>query len=1585
MWSKAISLALLALAVGGVEAAPVTVEQVKNVARAWARRSVSAGSRIGETVESVSYDETTNGAPFYAVKMYGGGTVFTSGETEIEPIIAFTSAQGDFSKLDRSSPLWAFLNRDLSARHAAVSGTVPLMNVYVAHRLLRLPVNRKAWAEAEDAEADVTPGLSYGLAYAAPIKSGQPSDTRVPAMMRTQWSQGSGVWNYFTPPGNEGSSKNAVCGCVATATAQIMRYLHGAPDEDGEGGLGIPFPVADVERKEFNCLFEGSPVKLTLQGGAYAWDDMPYVAAGMTDEQKRNVGKLTSDIGISVGMQYSLEASGASYVEAARRLVDLFGYRQYAWCSAFPGSLDVSSERGVDFLGQTLFANFDVRRPCMVGIPGHAIVADGYGYEGEVPYVHLNFGWAGQCDFWYNLPDMTAAGDEYTLVDEIGYNLFPEVGGIDGDKTTHAVLAGRVLDEDGFPAPDYEVVIRKDGEVVTNVTTDAKGIWAAILPEGTYTADTVSEDAVWMAASEDIPLDAAACSASPLATGNSWGNDLVLQHPSVCVGERIFSSLDRAIAYGRQLSATSEVPVRVSIEIIDGTFLKRSQEIDFDCVIVATNADPYATSVDRGVFRKTLATLTVANGVTVAFSNIVFTAADASAATNAVGPVLSVRAGGTAALAGIVDFGVPYEETAVFAEAKNGLALLGPISCGFNLACPAAPDVGDRFATVLCDDFEAISNCAVRIANACDPYGEIRGQAVKDEGTGEAYLVWTDAAQVPLADAAGYYVDAESATNTRARVDRLFEKFAVACTNGTLDAKELVVLRSGALARPLTVGDDVTIRGEGADLEIDCAAADGFTVTNGLLTVDGLAFTGYRGNALFLVNGGDLVLTNAVIDGAVGTNKWSGAVAIVRAGSTASLLAETVIRNCEASGQYSLIWPALTTYGGGVYVGCGATNVLDGCAITACTATYGGGVYVENGTKTVAGGTVRLAGASVVTGNVSGDAKLVDDVHVHGKNSTQFIVESSLVGTGTVGVKYYGTRGGNGTNDVFAALAESQPDGTRFEALFNDTDPALEAVAANGTELVWAVRSTWKGKDEPFDGALVKVENPVDGTVYYYAQVEDAFDEITGDSDVTLLSSDLAAVPFGRDLEVKHAVKLTAEGSPSDLTPYGLCRTGDCSIRVVSGGSLTIADCYVYGCELEKDAADVYIYDAWRTVPLLLVDGGELTLEAGAGVGDAFGMGRRSANAVTVWNGGAFTMKSGSEIFDSENAHDEPGPEFGCGGGLLVDGSTARLEGGAIWYCNAVSGGGVFIGNESTVHVSGELYVGDNINCAAYDTGCVRYWNDMVVSEDSALVLDGPFDGSVGYTEGINRSREVFGEVGPGADLAQAAADATNFWHNVTHARGVLATSVSGKSILVWADAFRQSEPPFVYTDESGEVFTAAAVALPAAAEEIENPQPPITNDIPTAVTGLVYDGTEKTGVLPGEGYVLFGNTATNAGEYVATAVLKDSGYVWPGGYRGEIQIPWVIMAADLDPIAFSEITRISDAEWKLVVTNLKANCSYRLLWTEDLTKGFTATGGWATASALTPGDGVWTTNIVFEAPVPEAVFWKAEGATAAE
>ena len=63
---------------------------------------------------------------------------------------------------------------------------------------------------------------------------------------------------------------------------------------------------------------------------------------------------------------------------------------------------------------------------------------------------------------------------------------------------------------------------------------------------------------------------------------------------------------------------------------------------------------------------------------------------------------------------------------------------------------------------------------------------------------------------------------------------------------------------------------------------------------------------------------------------------------------------------------------------------------------------------------------------------------------------------------------------------------------------------------------------------------------------------------------------------------------------------------------------------------------------------------------------------------------------------------------------------------------------------------------------------------------------------------------------------------------------------------------------------------------------------------VPTALLGIVYDGTLKTGVVEQTGFTLTGNTGTNAGSYEATATLA-AGYIWSDNTTEAKVISWGI------------------------------------------------------------------------------------------
>ena len=333
---------------------------------------------------------------------------------------------------------------------------------------------------------------------------------------------------------------------------------------------------------------------------------------------------------------------------------------------------------------------------------------------------------------------------------------------------------------------------------------------------------------------------------------------------------------------------------------------------------------------------------------------------------------------------------------------------------------------------------------------------------------------------------------------------------------------------------------------------------------------------------------------------------------------------------------------------------------------------------------------------------------------------------------------------------------------------------------------------------------------------------------------------------------------------------------------------------------------------------LVRVEGGSLALGDGAVVCDVQGDGARAAGGVEVW-GGVFRMRSGAEIRNCVNAYPKsaagvPPANVGVGGGLLVDHGTVFLDGGRIAGCGACRAGGAYVGNKSVLYVSGDIEILDNFSTA---TGKP---SNLTVEDLSGLILTGDHTASIGVSDGVRGDTNVFGRVA--AEYYAAAGfdaltnSAASFSHDVRYERGVVATNGTDEVLLVWADAFvdKGGVPTFTRLDASGRGEDFYAMGeLP----------PPVPHPVPPP------------------------------------------------------EPKWVVVTNYPGPLAFQAIERTDDARWRLVITNRTPYCNYRLLWTDDLQKGFVSTGAWEHAVG-DAAEAVWTTNAVASG---DACFWRAEGA----
>ena len=187
---------------------------------------------------------------------------------------------------------------------------------------------------------------------------------------------------------------NALCprksptGCVATGTAQIMRFYEYPKKPSG---------------KTHSYDNEGETVSGSFTT-TYDWANMlsTYDKTGGNEKENSAISQLMFDVGVACNMEYSPSGSSASRIDMAQALVEYFGYsnnmvnfRRDAFTPA-------------DFV-YYLKKELNEGRPVLMGGTdeedfGHCFVCDGYDTNG---LFHFNWGWNGQSNGYFEITNLS--------------------------------------------------------------------------------------------------------------------------------------------------------------------------------------------------------------------------------------------------------------------------------------------------------------------------------------------------------------------------------------------------------------------------------------------------------------------------------------------------------------------------------------------------------------------------------------------------------------------------------------------------------------------------------------------------------------------------------------------------------------------------------------------------------------------------------------------------------------------------------------------------------------------------------------------------------------------------------------------------------------------------------------------------------------------------------------------------------------------------------------------------------------------------------------------------------------------------
>ncbi len=1369
----------------------VSQRQAMSVARAWTHSGKVLGTSVDSRVYSARTISVTNDVVLHAVTMKDGRTVFVSGDLALEPVVAFSSAApkedgplvdilrrdaylramqvGLFSASSTTSGPKTMASKSLALAAAAGTATASAGSVVPAPDIARkwaalLPDDAASSSSAPSTALSVP--NSYTEAEAATVLT----DIRVSPLLKTRWSQettkdGKACYNYYTPTGEAGSADNYPCGCMSTAISQIMRY-HKYPDvlpftsfvgyecyvDDAKQSL---MPVADPDDE--------------TQPKPYDWDAMTYVPAfGASEESREAIGHLTYDVGVVLNSLYS-EQETSAVPESVLPAFQAFGYpcgheyysrlgfEDYYYTLKLPTSENTLT--GSEELRQkVILASLDARMPVLMGIygfakrygimtynwGGHAVVADGYAMldvEGEeTTYVHVNLGWAGADDAWYNIPTIDTSSVGATAADSTGFafQLLAAAGyNITSDSSCAGkeLVTGRITDDDENGVSNAVVTVYgEDGLAIASTTSDEHGIYFFWLPSGSsYDIEAVSADGSRAGAVDDVielgpsvpESDGIVKSAANV--GNVWGADIELTYPCVRIGNVEYPSLDRALA---------AVTDNATVEIVRPAKFKAPFTLTHDITIVATNEDAYATVVTC----RSGAMLTVEDGVSVTFTNVVFSSD---------GTVVDVHAGGKVYVSGVAEFddlcsGVPGITT----EQLSGFILAGELLNGLTLECAAAPDAGDQFGTYACGAAVAKA-CANRIISVS---GEDRAGAWDSEITsGVGYLKWVDGSEI-APEVALISLEVGGEVTYYRTFDKLFDR--AAGTNGLV---EVAMLRSGAA---LTNKWTLTTDGEAnwfvhsdSSCEVKMSAKAGLVLSPGVsLVCTNMAFSGPAMSAYSPF----VVQSNAVFALSSGSSitgfSYAGdkhLVEVARGGRFS--MSGAAISGCTmAAGSGK----------GTVHLDSGAVfdfidSMISGCKVGNC----GGAVYVSEGAE------INISGAATAYGNtLTSSVATTNDVYL-AKTTSVFRLAGPIGASMGIGVSGDGTVTKEGT--VFGTADASLSEDDIFAAkhlVHNEANGDLY-LEAEGENLKWTSVVPFPMPVDESD-AVAMVSSGEDTN--YYATLADAFRAVTNDNATITLVAD---AEFTESVGVLYDGLVLDGGTNSDLmVHHSLVRPYDGLARIsVTNKTFTLRNIEICG-------GSGRVIDAYNA---------NLVLSTNTVISQVVGYEYDMVAPVVVW-GGTFTMETNVAFYACENKYHRTASGPLVAGAVSVSGdseageATAYLNGGSVSMCSSWLAGGIYIGNGACVEIKGDVNIRGNTNATEL---AVAECNLLVNDKSSLRVVD-RFFGAVGITGGVNSDTNKFGTTT--LSLAAATNSAACFYRDSDRAGGLVAED--GET-LVWGEA----------------------------------------------------------------------------------------------------------------------------------------------------------------------------------------------------
>lgn len=253
------------------------------------------------------------------------------------------------------------------------------------------------------------------------VRKAVQATTISPLLGNIMWNQDAPYYNLC--PNDRYDGERCPTGCVATATAQIMRMYKWPAT--GEGTSSYSWNACSSGGYDNQGYCKGSTTSVTLEANygatTYDWANMLEKYSGSyTKAQGDAVATLMYHCGVACEMDYASVGSGSWTDYMAHGLQSYFHYKVGKFLtssSSYPKKYnDVTYQRGVTSsqIESALNSELEAGRPVLMGgvseeYGGHEFVCDGRNSTGKF---HFNFGWGGSGNGHFTLSPL--GDDDYS-------------------------------------------------------------------------------------------------------------------------------------------------------------------------------------------------------------------------------------------------------------------------------------------------------------------------------------------------------------------------------------------------------------------------------------------------------------------------------------------------------------------------------------------------------------------------------------------------------------------------------------------------------------------------------------------------------------------------------------------------------------------------------------------------------------------------------------------------------------------------------------------------------------------------------------------------------------------------------------------------------------------------------------------------------------------------------------------------------------------------------------------------------------------------------------------------------------------